>query len=715
MSERFSLSPCVVRRLLQTLSMAKLISKPCSCHILLHLPHTFYTDKSFNCIAPRKWPLKPPNTSMSYIRASSLSNSATCNGWDDPIFQLDPDDVGSANQVQRFLISLGIDDKRFLFVYALGFLCALAISRIRVSSIIVFPAAAVAFAIGFSFGFVHGGPIKGMGLFGTKRRRAKEENFRVSGDKLKSLAEIFYRFDLKIGDLKRDIKRAIDCKSVEVSDLEGYVNAVESIALCVSDTRNAVVEESQSISNLLVDDQEQERDLNQKPSRRRKANVQNGFDFLQFVSDFARNKKKDTVSSGSKDSSYPLPPRDPFSGSIAAKKMTIEDDPDGSSRGNKIKRVLDYAKMDSRKLRDERSRKPFEDEEEELDYQTSDRFRFIDNKQRAVFKTSELHSEEIGRWASHSHMNNNLELSIRLEHKASLGEDQDRMMNIENNNNVHSSDCRRYKMEEDLVFDRYLTEANGLMKRAKESIEDEIQAEKMLHDCAELLSKAIAMKPMSLLATGQLGNTYLLHGELKLRISRQLRTSLLLLTRSSNNFSTQKRKKNHLLEELDDDDTLPPSKDRVAAAALLVDVCQECEDLLVEAGRRYRTAVSIDGNDTRSLYNWGLALSLRAQLIADIGPEAAADADKLFLAAIDKFDAMIARSNVYAPDALYRWGMALQQRSRLRPRRSAAKTKLLQQAKRLYEDAIDMGSDNNILPVREALSSCLYELDSVHI
>ena len=49
-------------------------------------------------------------------------------------------------------------------------------------------------------------------------------------------------------------------------------------------------------------------------------------------------------------------------------------------------------------------------------------------------------------------------------------------------------------------------------------------------------------------------------------------------------------------------------------------MCEECEELLVEAGRKYRLALSIDGNDVRALYNWGLALSFRAQLIADIGP-----------------------------------------------------------------------------------------------
>lgn len=59
--------------------------------------------------------------------------------------------------------------------------------------------------------------------------------------------------------------------------------------------------------------------------------------------------------------------------------------------------------------------------------------------------------------------------------------------------------------------------------------------------------------------------------------------------------------------------------------------------------------------------------------------------------------------------ALLRWGVVLQQRSRLRPRNSKEKVKLLMQAKRLYEDALDMDSNN--LQVREALYSCVAELN----
>lgn len=136
---------------------------------------------------------------------------------------------------------------------------------------------------------------------------------------------------------------------------------------------------------------------------------------------------------------------------------------------------------------------------------------------------------------------------------------------------------------------------------------DGTYAEERFRESAELLGRAIAIKPLSLLAIGQLGNTYLLHGELKLKISRELR-SLLYETAD---FGVERS--NLLFLE----DTIP-SKDGIQN--LLSSVCEECEALLVEAGRQYRMALSIDRNDVRALYNWGLALSFRAQLIADIGP-----------------------------------------------------------------------------------------------
>ncbi|CAI9117952.1 OLC1v1019444C1 [Oldenlandia corymbosa var. corymbosa] len=238
----------------------------------------------------------------------------------------------------------------------------------------------------------------------------------------------------------------------------------------------------------------------------------------------------------------------------------------------------------------------------------------------------------------------------------------------------------------DLEFNQYLVEANSLLKAAKECLlqqGDHETADNYLYKSVGLVLKVKIIRPMSLLAAGQLGNTYLLHQELKLRLSRDLRALI-----ATNNPAT--------IDEWNIDDNLMFRKDKLSSA--LVNVCNECEELLVTAGRNYKLALSSDGNDMKALYNWALALFFRAQLIADIGPISHCSCYdcfyKVYLAAIDKFDAMMAKSNTYAPDALFRWGTTLQQRSRLRPGNNKEKVKLLQQARRLYEDALNFDYDN---------------------
>ena len=150
-------------------------------------------------------------------------------------------------------------------------------------------------------------------------------------------------------------------------------------------------------------------------------------------------------------------------------------------------------------------------------------------------------------------------------------------------------------------FDRIVMRGSGLLRDAGECLKrkgDEQTAEIFLYKSSRLLQIAVAMKPMNPLALGQLGNSCLLHGELKLKISRDLRN--ILLKKNSPNQS------NFL------------KKEKMVSA--LVNVCEECEQLLIDAGRNYKMILAIDEMDVKALYNWGLALSFRAELIADTGP-----------------------------------------------------------------------------------------------
>lgn len=257
------------------------------------------------------------------------------------------------------------------------------------------------------------------------------------------------------------------------------------------------------------------------------------------------------------------------------------------------------------------------------------------------------------------------------------------------------------KSLEDEKFQRYLDKGEALLKEAQNGLKGKIEvgaAECLLYEAADIYSTAAAINPSSLVAVGQWGNALLVHGELKLKLSQQLR-GLLLSRDDSFGDKGQKWQFDELRLAMTERETM---------AETLQEVCEECDQLLVEAGRKYRTALSLDKHDVRSLYNWGLALCFRARLIEEGGEEAVKDADKIYLAAIDKFEAMMGISQVYAPHALLNWGLALRNRSRMRPIGSKERTKLLQQARQLFQEALRFNPDH--AQAKAAIVSCVAEL-----
>ncbi|KAL3740166.1 hypothetical protein ACJRO7_021443 [Eucalyptus globulus] len=675
-------------------------------------------------------------------RASAASGSAGYGGWEDFGPWDDAARPGESTQLRKFLVSVGLDDQRHVFVFALGLVCALAISRVRVSSIVIFPACVSVFVVGFSLGLVRGGVAAEAG--GSKRR-SKEDVVKVYGEKWRKLVDFLDGLDGRVNNLISDVKNSVERKRVGVDDLESYVRELETISSSASKVRDNIrgsLANSGNASGSLSE--------NEKSNKKRKDNGEFGIPLLESMGGLFRgslggpkpNKVKDSV----KEENLGSVAKD--DASEGASKMASEVN-SGQGNSGLYQDVVNRPKFYQG---GRRTREFMKNGSLRLDEEGGSTRNYVNNTRRFDYHTDRFHSSDSqhvyskGRHSYNSQSqepcDNQLDFvdfdmkTKNVETEASFVEDQllqkseryyaSRRSSERRKVETYQSQVRRGRMDsqddlffvdhqseherdvrsmsspnilDDMEFDRYLTEAKYLLKQAKELVRgrhDEEHAEVILYESAELLSRAVDMKPMSLLAVGQLGNTYLLHGELKLRISRDLRT---LLTSSESYFERRVR--------IGGSSGHHSSKDKIAS--VLVQVCEECEELFVEAGRKYRLVLSIDGDDVRALYNWGLALSFRAQLIADIGPEAAFDADKVFMAAIDKFNAMMSKGNVHAPDALFRWGVVLQQRSRLRLRNSREKVKLLEQAKRLYEDALDMDSDNS--RVREALSSCMLELD----
>ncbi|XP_006347061.1 uncharacterized protein [Solanum tuberosum] len=719
-------------------------------NFLFHFPQLSKKTPHNTNPFPRKFSYTAKTLTLCSVTASE---SLSCGGWDDPSFIGDPINPGESNQLHSFLNKLGINDKKFVFVYLLGFVCALAISRVKVSSIIAIPGCVIVFALGFSIGVFNGGK---MNLDGNKRLH-QDQIFKDFIEKLRVLVDFLSGVDVEIGNLKKGVGKGIECNQITVNDLQSFEKSLESMNFSALNARKVI---EGCIESLSIEGQEIGGKISQKSSKKKKEPGKYGFDFFQIAAglfqtksgsksskmkDHGETELMDRKMNGSKQGNI-------LSSATKERHLNFDMDLDGHSgtsrrsfdddairqdrvgetfgKASRMNVVSDgnfnFSEMDSNTVKSVFNR-------EEYSYQTS-RVQFRSNQQVSHRMS---HPSKFESWASDDGLADSIDFSISMEQSkaeaSSLHEKE-----VENFEGVRShfggkendedtyrhflgEEMRNHEKEPsmdrdeasnefefghspssagsiDLQFNKYLTEANFLVQEAKDCLrrqDGDKHAENAFYESAILLSKAIDIRPMSLLAVGQLGNTYLLHGELKLRISRDLRA---LLTDA---VSLNKRAK--IRDALDD---TVPREDKITS--YLVNVCEECEELLVKAGRQYRFALSIDGNDMRALYNWGIALSLRGQLIADIGPGAARDADKVFLAAIDKFDAMISRGNVYAPDALFRWATALQHRSRLRPRTSREKVKLLQQAQRLYKDALHMDSDN--LQAQKALSSCISEL-----
>ncbi|XP_051128632.1 uncharacterized protein LOC127249731 [Andrographis paniculata] len=683
----------------------------------------------------RIYPQKPRRGATLTLCSSAPPSSLSYGGWDDNLLIADS---GESNRFHNVMDSLGIGDRKYAFVYLFGFVCALAISRVRVSSIIVFPACAIVFALGFSVGLARGGQLTDSRL-NSNRKKYPYDNLIGCIEKLKNLGDNLEEYNAKVLHLKNDINRGIECNQVTVTDLQSYIDVIESAN---TNFQNTIAAVESCVQSMTIGSHGKEGSSDKESGQRRKKLGESGFNFSQYFGALFRSAKPKKMTSidaeaddrkrgniiapsvqekkdqttlahgghlGNRDPVITRSRAENFSGGNAIESEVVEDegrntvemdDTDGEVLDQTI---LNYWKKGSRISRDKRVHlNDYLDEVETRAYQ-SDSYSSVDfsiTMNRVKTEASYGHNRRPEFLNRNYAFLDNVEDDLQEFGPEKRSPYAARQNGQENGFGSSPSSI----LDNDIEFSRCLVEAKNLFEEAKGYSTrrvDDANAEHALNKSAVLLSKAIDMRPMSLLAVGQLGNTYLLHGELKLRKSRQLRSRLVRV--DSMSVDGVGRTRNRIDHSLS-------NKDKIVST--LMNVCEECEELLIKAGRSYRMALSIDGNDIQALYNWGLALSFRGQLISDIGPTAARDADKVFMAAIDKFDAIMSKSNDYAPDALFRWGAALQHRSRLRPGRSQEKVKLLHQARQLYEDALYMDTGNTEL--QKALSSCVSELEYWH-
>ncbi|KAL5977718.1 hypothetical protein ACLOJK_039246 [Asimina triloba] len=670
---------------------------------------------------------------FSSVTAPSTSNSPDFGGWDDLVSSQQAERSGELDQLRNFLIQVGVDDQKHIFMLLIGFVSALSITRVKLSSIAVIPVSVAVLVVGFFVGFIRGAH------FNSKAR---------------NLGNLWADLDATLSELRNDMENALHSDSFEVGDMKKYCEIVEFMRLKIlpvrslaetsfTNDREAFTSNNQvwgQSSTSFVDNLKQWND--EKSNKKKRKMGDNGFSVFKFLVgglfqensfDSKPRKPKDGLNRGSKEMDNKSG-ADEMSGGGWDRRTVEKDanqqyisnmenagvgshrealrnlndcqnqqqgeggsnedlgtsvpkaeplqltglDRSGSKadvisemlRRNVSEKLVDGEKMLNNVQSTMINGKPYKSSSQQPGYNHNmlsydrelmshqDNRRHISNRYGSSEEQEKVHdSGDIGMKRVPKDLD-----SLSLGAKASLQQERvpdgrdgsyfsshsqeqdscttEKRTPVCNFKDFEEGMGRRVKSDDkplsdncvsnfsrevgevplsstisyDEEFNLHMKEATDLLKQARECLTgqlDEEKAETVLSRSASLLSRATTMKPMSLQAVGQLGNTFLLHGELKLKISRELR--LLLLSR---NDSLSNERRSGCLSPLSRYQLL--SRDKVAS--VLGDVCDECEQLLIEAGRRYRIALSIDVNDMRALYNWGLALFFRAQLIADIGP-----------------------------------------------------------------------------------------------
>lgn len=621
--------------------------------------------------SPRRRSRKPVVVSFSLSGYSGAAPiPSRYGGWDDPDLLDESYRSGKFDSIRNLLASLGINERKHGFLFLLGFLSALAVSRVRVSSIAILPVSVVIFVAGFSAGMSQASAASG-----------SIWDFDV---KIKDVREFLKDMDEKISDLGNGLEEGVQSNRIEKSKLKDYVDILKYVRLRIVHAQRTL-EDSGSVVN--VDEQtdfEQGKKSSQKASRKRRE-----LGILQFfgnllLENFTVLKPSEERNAINKVefSDQGVPVVEKTEGSNIAAPTVISGDGVNLSakklvspnlkKSEEALRVAEGAAADQnsgsvsdvKKFKDTGDQRykddmlPFDEELNNLN--ASFRFKTKqEHYQKMVFRH---HYEDAIRNDGHTSMGSNsnqkatknidffketaeslmLEQKFEVQDKSYLHSDEyhgtslkDEIISSIGSNNQSDNELsgsgvktdypidgvRKGKIASSLSsthstdgdFDQNVQGALELLRQARiymKSQTDEAALDALLYKSEKLLSVAVHLKPMSLLAVGQLGNAYLLHGELKLKISKQLRVLLSKSDTILNEKSTVLRATKLDIRIL--------SRDNLTST--LTDVCEECEELLVKAGRKYRMALTIDGSDIRALYNWGLALSYRAQLISDIGP-----------------------------------------------------------------------------------------------
>jgi tetratricopeptide (TPR) repeat protein len=500
------------------------------------------------------------------VFVSSNSIASSYSGWDDLAIAEPLSQTDAVDPIQDLLLSIGVRNGKTAVLFIFGLLSALAVSRVRFSPFTFLPVSVLVFLAGFAVGIAR----EGVG--------SRIEKSKISDEKSKVLRAIISELEEKLGELRNGLQTIGGSGRLEGVKIRKSIDITDYIKTSLANA-SKVIEKDLNFNDII----EGEKKLNSKPAQKRAILEAVASDVVKYFGSLIEENMGELGPTRKKVESN----KDKLSGEVNLKR---EDNLLSKSR-----KVEESKNTSMRDLLDDGKLEPAYSNmhlyNQEIKDLNSSRL------ERTVLKHIKGSSQKTG-LTKESKGSSVLEQTLEIHNRSfkfKFEEIGERNLTEENFEIQDQTDCNSNSSDDE--FNRNLKEASDILARARECLKinsDEEKADALLYKASSLLSTAVSLKPSSLSAIGQLGNTCLLHGELKLKISRQLRG--LLVNRDGSRFK------------------------KAEFGSGLAEVCEECENLLVEAGRNYRKALTIDANDAKALYNWGLALSFRAQLLSDIGP-----------------------------------------------------------------------------------------------
>jgi hypothetical protein len=168
-------------------------------------------------------------------------------------------------------------------------------------------------------------------------------------------------------------------------------------------------------------------------------------------------------------------------------------------------------------------------------------------------------------------------------------------------------------------FERLMSVGCALLTEGEQGLDGGLEvgiAERMLKEASFIFASASSIDSSNPKPISALGNTLLTRGKLKLLLMEELREIIADSNANTGRYVKSRRanpnRKNQRVNV--DDDVYQKGIDG-SIRNMIPKVCDDCEGLLVEAGRKYHALLLMNKRDEHAMFCWGQALFFRGRLV----------------------------------------------------------------------------------------------------